>query len=225
MAKPTIACIPGLGFSPAIYRKVDWGNYSPKMLKWLEPSAYDESIQAYAQRMLDQIDGDTKELILIGHSFGGVMAQEMARLQPVKQIILVSSIRSPKEIPWRYRIFAPLKLDFLFQKAPAIITLPLWGPPFGYKTSEEQALFREMVSPQNNSMLQWSLRKFSAWQELPPSDTPVHSIHGTNDKTLPHSLLRQVDELVNEGSHIMLFNRAAEVSRLILRVLDQVNYK
>ncbi|MEM6345760.1 MAG: alpha/beta hydrolase [Bacteroidota bacterium] len=225
MPQPTIACIPGLGFTSAIYRKLDWGDYIPQMLEWLQPVAHDETIQAYAQRMLDQIEGEATELILIGHSFGGVMAQEMARLRPIKQLILISSIRSPKEIPWRYKILAPLKLDFLFRRGPAIITLPIWGPPFGYKTSEEQALFREMVSQQTHASLQWSLRQFSGWQELPSSETPVHSIHGTNDKTLPFAMLQKVDDVVKEGSHIMLFNRAPEVQDLIIKVLEQNNHK
>lgn len=219
MSELNIACIPGLGFTSAIYRKVDWGDYKPKMLEWLEPAAYHESIQDYAQRMLDQIPGDRQNLVLIGHSFGGVMSQEIARIAKVKKVILVSSIRSPKEIPWRYKIFAPLKLDFLFRRGPSVLTLPIWGPAFGYKTSEEQALFREMVSTQSNKSLQWSFRQFSAWQELVPSPTPVHHIHGTNDRTLPFGMLTEVQDVVEDGSHIMLFNRAAEVSELIKNAL------
>lgn len=220
MSKPTIACIPGLGFTSAVYRKVDWGDHQPIMLEWLEPAAYDEPIQAYAQRMLDQIPGDPEELILIGHSFGGVMSQEIARFAKVKQIILISSIRSPEEIPWRYKIFAPLKLVFLFRRGPSILTLPLWGPAFGYKTSEEQALFREMVSSQSNKSLQWSFRQFSGWQAMPPSPTSVHHIHGTDDRTLPFSKLKEVDDVIEDGSHIMVFNRAKEVSQLIMQALN-----
>ncbi|MEL7339273.1 MAG: alpha/beta hydrolase [Bacteroidota bacterium] len=219
-----IACIPGLGFSPAVYRNLDWGPYQPHFLEWLLPADPDESIEAYARRMLAQIPEEEGELVLIGHSFGGVMAQEMARQAKTKFIILVSSIRSPKEIPYRYRIFAPLGLSWLFIKEPALWTIAFWGPPFGYG-KEEQALFREMVEPQSNDTLQWSLKRFSGWEDKGEMPCPSYQIHGTDDRTLHFSMVENPDAVINDGSHLMVYNRPGEVGPLIRVQLDLLSNK
>ena len=173
------------------------------MLEWLEPLKQ-EPLQDYAVRMLESIGPIKGPLVLIGHSFGGVMAQEVARLRPVSKVILVSSVQSRQEIPWRYRITDPLGIPHLFLKEPAIATLPIWGPPFGYK-GEEMTLFREMVNQQSNHLLQWSLRKFSRWQGVGPRNYPLVHIHGDNDKTLHYHLIGKVDYRIQKGSHMMVY--------------------
>ncbi len=66
---------------------------------WIEPDP-DEHLVSYAQRMASQID--PAGLVLIGGvSFGGMIALEMAYRLGLSECVLISSIRSPEEMPWR----------------------------------------------------------------------------------------------------------------------------
>lgn len=70
--------------------------------------ARDDSITAMAERVLLETDG---ELIVVGHSMGGRVALEMARIAPgrVRGLVLANTGHGPKreaELPKRYEMIA-----------------------------------------------------------------------------------------------------------------------
>ncbi|EMS87993.1 hypothetical protein LEP1GSC074_1850 [Leptospira noguchii str. Hook] len=67
------------------------------------------NLSKYSKRLLSQID-TKNEIILIGVSFGGIVALEISKHISVKQIIIISSIKSVSEKPILYRLFGTLRL-------------------------------------------------------------------------------------------------------------------
>ncbi|EMO28852.1 hypothetical protein LEP1GSC170_2989 [Leptospira interrogans serovar Bataviae str. HAI135] len=67
------------------------------------------NLSKYSKRLLSQID-TKNEIILIGVSFGGIVALEISKHISVKQIIIISSIKSDSEKPILYRLFGTLRL-------------------------------------------------------------------------------------------------------------------
>ena len=87
----TVYVFSGLGADERVFHKIDFSSYDVHFIKWITPKK-NESIESYALRLTLQI---TKPLpVLIGLSFGGMMAVEVAKHIATEKIVLISSAKS-----------------------------------------------------------------------------------------------------------------------------------
>jgi pimeloyl-ACP methyl ester carboxylesterase len=215
-----VLLIPGLGYSCELFQGLHLPRLETRCLNWIEPLA-GESLNAYAKRFVGYYSFPNEPIVLIGHSFGGILAQEIASLFPVQQIILLSSIRSRNELPMGFRIIAPMRIHHLFTKEASFLTLPFWGASHGFDSEETRQLFRNMVGTYSNRYLQWALKSLSIWRSPEtPSNTNITQIHGTLDRTFPVGRIQQPDILVENAGHIMVYKQAEKLSKLILKTLS-----
>lgn len=103
----TIYCISGIGADERIFRRLNIPGVVLQHIKWVEPGKND-TIATYAQKLLPQIPEENP--VLLGVSFGGMVAIEINKLVPVRQIFLVSSSKTKNEIPFYYRWYGRLGL-------------------------------------------------------------------------------------------------------------------
>src|SRR4051812_3172924 len=93
-----IYLISGMGADERLFHKLRFPeNYVVHHLPWLDPVSANESIEAYAARLIALIRHENP--IMMGVSFGGMMSIEIARQIPVKKVVLVSSIKHHGEKP------------------------------------------------------------------------------------------------------------------------------
>ncbi|MCB0663892.1 MAG: alpha/beta hydrolase, partial [Saprospiraceae bacterium] len=159
-----IYLIPGLGYTKRIFEKISFGDLSVSFLDWLDPNP-NESLSHYTKRLLVDVPENEEDIIVIGHSFGGIIAQEIAKAKRIKKVILLSSIKSSREMPLSFKMVHHLKLYRLFTREFSIKTVQFWGDAHGFQSKEDKALFKEMVSQQSNLYLQWALQNLSGWKE------------------------------------------------------------
>ena len=101
--------ISGLGADRTVFRNIHLpSTFEPVHLNWIEPQK-NESLPSYAFRLAEKID-PSKPFILIGLSFGGMLAVEISRIYKPKQLILISSIRSAQDLPLLYKWAGRLRL-------------------------------------------------------------------------------------------------------------------
>ena len=216
-----IYMLPGLAFDKRIYQKWSIEDWNVSFLDWIEPKK-NESFRNYAIRMADEISERDETITLIGHSMGGMLAQEIATIRKVRHIVLISSIKSRAELPLKFKVVQPLRIHHLFTKAGAIHTLRFWGKYHDYVSIEEQALFREMVGRYSNHYLQWALRQLSIWHEPKiPSSTRIFHIHGMQDRTLPVNLIQYADLMIEDAGHFMVYKRGKELKASIAEFLSK----
>ena len=213
--------IPGLGFDDRVFSKLDLSSYNPTDLNWIDP-LQNESLQQYTRRFSKSIDGSQKT-ILIGHSLGGIVSQEIATFKQIDLVILLSSIRSRDEMPFFFKIIQPLYLQKLFTKEITVKTFPLWAKMHDYESEEEQTLFKEMVNRNSNQYLQWALKELSKWEAPPlPSFTEIFQIVGERDKTFPIKNIKSPDLVIKDGGHFMPFKRPEEICKYIVEEIQKV---
>ena len=106
-----IYLMPGLGFDQRIFEKLNLEGYKYSYINWIEPDK-NEHIKSYARQLSANIQDSSEKIILIGHSMGGVLCQEIAAIKKVDLIVLISSIKSRSEIPFRFKLVSPLLLSF-----------------------------------------------------------------------------------------------------------------
>ncbi len=218
-----IFLIPGLGFDARNFERLEWEGGQVTHIPWIDPAG-DESLRDYAGRLSRDIPASGDRTVIIGHSFGGVLAQEIAAFKRVEHVILMSSIRSREELPGKLRVVAPLGLQRLFTKGMTMKTFRFWGARFGYDTPDLKALFKSMVNGHSNKYLQWALRSLSNWQPSPlPESTRCTQIHGAADRTFPIQLLAAPDHVVTSGGHLMVYQQAPLISTLLRATLSAPN--
>ena len=210
---PTVYCISGLGADEHIFDGLDVPGVAWAHLPWLMPEG-DETIEVYAGRMKAGI-GETAP-VLLGVSFGGMMAIEIAKLLPAATVIIVSSIRHRGQLPFPIKMTALLGLGKWTPPANWRLLAPLQDYFLGVETKADARLVREYRGNVDPHYLQWSIRHIAGWQnEWQPAS--FYHIHGSKDKVFPLSLVKPT-HVVDGGGHLMIHNRAREISKILIDI-------
>ncbi len=184
-------------------------------IEWQQPLP-SENLGTYAQRMSQQIT--TPSPILIGLSFGGMIATEIAKHIPTEKVILLASIKIRSEIPWYYRFIGQLRLhklipSSLIKKSNFAIE---WL--FGTSSEVERKLLKQILVDTDAHFLKWAIDRIVFWDNQIIPNNLVH-IHGTHDKVIP---IRYVScqFRINRGGHFMTLYQAKELSQLVQRIIE-----
>jgi pimeloyl-ACP methyl ester carboxylesterase len=204
--------ISGLGADRRVFVFLDLSEYKLNHVEWIQPLS-DESIEQYATRLLKQIPAVRP--MLVGVSFGGIMAVEIAKQIETEKVILISSARTRSELPGYFRLTGKLNVHKILptsiQTPPGFIVNYL----FGVKTQSEKKLLKTIVQETDPVFLNWAIDKIVNWKnkELLPN---VITIHGRHDRIFPK---QKADYVVESGGHFMIVSQATEVSRFIKKAI------
>ncbi|TGL61157.1 alpha/beta hydrolase [Leptospira sarikeiensis] len=210
-----IYLISGLGADERVFRNIDFKGENPKYIRWIDPYV-DESIESYSKRLLNQIDSKD-ELILIGVSFGGIIASEIAKHIPVEKVIIISSIKSSSEKPLIYRFISFLRLINLIPSFLLKLYNPILAYFFGISSIEDKELLKSFLSKTDGKFIKWALKSILKWNNKIHSSNLFH-IHGNNDMLFPSRLIGQA-VLIADGDHFMILNKAEEISLKLAEIL------
>jgi pimeloyl-ACP methyl ester carboxylesterase len=206
--------ISGLGADHRVFENLRLEKASIHYMQWLQPLA-NETIQAYAQRMAAQILHPNP--VLVGVSFGGIMAREISKFTPVRQIILISSVKTDADIPRIYKWAGKLKLinivklEFLRKGA----SMLHWF--MGVKEPAEKKLVADFEKKTSTKYLHWSLYQVTHWRNKETHPNTV-LIHGNKDRIFPIQKSK-TDFVIENCGHFMVWNRADEISKIINSVV------
>ena len=103
MGRIPVYFIPGLAASARIFEWIALpeDRYQQIALEWEMPLK-GESLRDYCIRYAEKITHANP--VLIGVSFGGLIVQELARLIPVRRVIIISSAKCNGEYPRKFRL-------------------------------------------------------------------------------------------------------------------------
>jgi len=200
-----------------MFQNLDLSGFDCDYIEWIEPLEK-ETLVDYSRRLTQQIQ--VKNPILIGLSFGGLIAVEISKLIEVEKTILISSMKSKLDIPWYYRALAELKIHkaFPFELVKKSNSLNNWL--FGASTTNEKLLLKETIVNTNLTFLKWAINIIITWssESIPEN---ILQIHGNKDRLLPLSNVNGAS-VIKDGGHFMVLNKSGEVSKLIRNSLISV---
>jgi pimeloyl-ACP methyl ester carboxylesterase len=205
----------GLGADKRAFQNLDLSDYNIHFIEWIQPDK-NESIESYSKRLTQQIKPPNP--ILIGVSFGGMIAIEVAKLIETEKIIIISSAKTKSEIPFYYKLVGLSKLNKiidanLFSKMSGV---NYWM--FGVENENDKKLLNDIIQDTNPEFLNWATDKIINWKNQLDHGNLKH-IHGTSDKILPIRFVR-CDVKVNDGGHFMIVNKADELSTIIKQLIE-----
>jgi pimeloyl-ACP methyl ester carboxylesterase len=213
-------CISGLGADERVFSKLHIDGYELKPVRWIQPLPA-EQLTCYAQRLLEQVD--EKEPVILGLSFGGMMAIEIAKLKTVSRIILISSIKTSSELPaWMSVAGKTNAYNLLPSRQMSSIKAfkalrPIQNYFLGAKSEEEKRIaneFRDNVDP---VYLKWAIAQVLKWKNDSIPANLVH-IHGSNDHIFPVKKIKDA-HIVEGGGHFMVMDKPREIENIIKQQL------
>ena len=202
--KTHVYFMPGMCANPLIFERIKLNkNFIPHYLSWIPPQK-NESLSKYVVRLSETIKH--KDAILIGVSFGGVIVQELSKILKIKKVIIISSVKSNKELSNSMK-FA--------KKTKSYKLLPLtWLNDFesllafvlGPKIKRKVNLYRKYLSVRDENYLKWAIKEMVNWNQTTPLNNVIH-IHGTYDSMFPVLNIKNYIP-VERGDHTMILKRA-----------------
>jgi pimeloyl-ACP methyl ester carboxylesterase len=178
----SIYLMPGMAANPRIFELVNFPkNFQVISLSWVPPKK-EESIQNYAKRMCERVKHPKP--ILIGVSMGGVLVQEMASFLDCEKVIIVSSVKSNKELPAHMKLAQITNAHKLLptQWINNIETLAIFV--FGNGLKKRFELYDRYLSERDPDYLKWAIDVIVKWKRIEPSKNIIH-IHGKSDTVFP----------------------------------------
>ena len=153
---------------------------------------------------------------MIGVSFGGIIAIEIAKQIEINKLIRISSVQTKADIPFRYRFAGNLWMNKL-------IPAPLYRKVnfvvywlFGIRKKKEKELLKTIMDDADNDFVDWATNEIVTWENEKQVPNVV-TIHGTADRIFP---FKEADHKVEHGGHLMVVSKADEVSRILRSILD-----
>jgi pimeloyl-ACP methyl ester carboxylesterase len=206
-----IYCISGLGADHRFFSRLALSDYELVPVLWTRFEATD-SLQSYAMKLAVQIKDD--DPLILGLSFGGMLAVEIAKVMKVKKAFLVSSAKGQDELSIPGGGIARWLINSGTVPAGILnVPNPLVLNYLGARTNEEKALLRSVISASNGEFMKWALKAIVNWKNNVRPENIVH-LHGTADMVIKSANVHP-DHWIENGTHIMIYNRAEEVSRII----------
>lgn len=173
-----------------------------------------DTLRSFAERLAGCLPQGP--MVVVGVSFGGLVALELARFVDTQCCVVVSAVRSPREFPWPMRVLRPLGRSHprLFDAATRLgvrATRPSLRPV-------TKRRFNRMLSGPNAEFYRWASWAVLNWQGT-RIGCPVRQVHGSVDRTFPVARTKP-DTIVEQAGHGLIMTHPRIVNDVIRESLQ-----
>lgn len=176
-------------------------------IEWIPPGK-NESLLGYAKRLSKPIN-TSEPFGLLGVSFGGMIAIEVAKMLNPHFTVLISSAARASELPPIVRFIRVTKLH-KFIPFGLVKVFPF--PVVWLFSTRNKSMLKQIIQETDLVFLKWAFGSIVHWknEEIPEN---CFKIHGTKDRLI--ALRDKADFPVKQGGHFMIVDKADEISQII----------
>ena len=208
---PPIYLLPGVNKSYPVFEHLEPQLPNATIVDYpaAEPG---ESLCDYAGRVAQQL---SPHAVLIGLSFGGVLAQELVHFLPMRACVLIATVRGPHQFPPHYRWSRRLGIRGTMSAMRVASHLSLLIPKRFYSRTLARA-------GRAGPWQRWAMASVANWHPRPAADPPpTLQIHGSADTTFPLRYV-EADVVVDGGRHALPVSHPDEVLQAIRQFFDSL---
>jgi pimeloyl-ACP methyl ester carboxylesterase len=215
--KVQVYFVPGLAAGKEIFRNISLpeDSYEMLVLEWIIPKKK-ESIVDYSKRMAQLVT--SSNAILVGVSFGGVIAQEMSQFLTLRNLIIISSIKTRQEQPVHWKMARKTLAYKLFPTSLVLSAPDLTRFAIGPKTEKRLKLYQQYLHVRDKQYLDWAIENMITWNRTKEMEGVVH-LHGDKDIVFP---IKNISNciLIEGGTHIMILNKGGLISKKLIQIIE-----
>jgi pimeloyl-ACP methyl ester carboxylesterase len=183
-------------------------------LEWITPQK-DDTLPSYAMRLASKINRD-EPFALVGLSFGGMLATEIAKQYNPAVTILISSVPVSKQLPGYFRMAGKIGLHKLVPVS-LLKSSAATKRFFTREKNDDKKLLLEIIKESDAGLIRWSINAILNWQnETIPQ--PVWHIHGTRDEILPVKFTQPTLTIPKQG-HMLVMTCPQAVNEFLAKAL------
>ena len=209
-----IYLLPGQGADCRLFKYIEFP-YDTVHLEFPVPEK-NTTLREYAHGFIPRID-TSRPIILIGVSLGGMICSELADTLEPEITIVISSAKCRAELPGRYKFQKTIPLNKIIPKGMTKWGAKVLAPLVEPARKQDTETFNSMIEAKDPAYIKRTVDMVINWDKEGYDNNIIH-IHGDKDHTLPHRKVKY-DYLVENGTHMMVYIRGDEVSKLINEIL------
>lgn len=206
--------ISGLGADSRSFGFLDLSFCDPEFIEWIKPSQ-GETLASYAEKLFLSINDE--KAVIVGVSFGGMLATEIAKKHPGTKVIIIASSKTCFEIPFYLRFWRYFPIYKLHSEKTKNYGGELVLNILGAKGIEQRKVQQHILKDSDPLFIRWAIHAILHWNNTIAPNNVFH-IHGTADKLLPYKLVK-ADFAVSRGEHVLILDKAEEVSELLRKLI------
>lgn len=202
-------CLSGLGVDERAFKNIKVDGVELIHIQWIDPLP-NETLEQYARRLFETVQPEDNYLLL-GLSFGGMIATEFSKIKQPSKLFLVSTIYRRSQLPFFLKLAAALHLHKTLPMGLFRSSNFLTNFFFGVKDDPSKKLLDEILHDTDPAYLRWAVNTIVHWKNT-VKPTAIY-IHGTNDRILP--LKQEIRYKIKNGGHFMIVDHADEISAIL----------
>jgi pimeloyl-ACP methyl ester carboxylesterase len=220
MEKPVCYILSGLGADERVFDQIDFGPFAPVFIPWEPLGHRNQTLESYVKQLSRHVQ--TSDPILIGISFGGIVAQEMSALFGNCPVLIMSSVIMRSELPFSMRLSGLIGLHKLIPIKRVLKNNSINHWHFGTKTESERKTLDQILADSDPVFTKWAIHQVANWERTEKVPAKVLHIHGEADRIFPISKVTP-DYTIPAGTHFMTVSKHVEVSKIIREALEKLS--
>lgn len=216
MNKIPVYFIPGMCCSTDIFEHIilDDTLFEMHLISWPEVTK-SLSLQQYAQIISLKITHANP--ILVGVSFGGIVAQEISKLISVEKTIIISSIRCTQEYPPLYKFSRRTKLHKLLPTGKFNWMISFLKLFLNDKKKDRLNYYDKYLPLRDKNYLDWTINTILNWKQNTPIKNVYH-LHGELDELFPIKYIKNAT-IISGGTHAMIIVKHKQINKLLQQII------
>lgn len=207
--------LPGMGADKRLFNPIELKGVKVKVLEW-EFIPGISTMSEYAAHLAKRIS--TENNVYIGSSMGGMMAVELHKAKPAKNLVLLSAPACRLEFPPILKGVSRIKAGKWFSLKQMHRFNRLADLFMGFSSPDHRILFYEMLEGYGPEFLKFSVNAILEWDRM---DRPEKYLQVIGSKDRLFKAHRMQSPIVLPGSgHFLTYEQPVELSRIVNEYLD-----
>ena len=161
--------------------------------------------------------------MVLGLSFGGLAAIEIAKQTPIEKAILLSSFKDKKELKPHLQFLLSLRLYNLIPNFKLKFFDKQAVKGFGNVSNEAKEGLLEMMKDTDPKLIKWSLKQIRKSNYIQTSSFKLVNLLGTKDELIRKWELKENNYFIKNAGHLMVYENADEVNKILFTILSKIH--